>query len=281
MSAADETPPTDELLAGNRLVRATQALRERDARGIAPYLTAGDGGLESTLAVLHALDQGGAHCIELGLPFSDPIADGPVLQAASARALDTGTTLPETLEMLRAFRAAGGGVPVALMSYANPLLRHGLDETVERAAAAGADALIVPDIPLEEGALLVGACATAGVCPVFFAAPTSSDERIRRAGARSRGFLYVVGRTGVTGGGTTFDAHTQSFLARARGLSAAPIAVGFGIATPADVRAATTHADLAIVGTALVRRLHRTEAAPDARAGAAAAFLAELQAGLA
>ncbi|MDP6519586.1 MAG: tryptophan synthase subunit alpha [Planctomycetota bacterium] len=274
------TSQSDNSLADNRLVCATRVLRDQCARGIAPYITAGDGGLACTLEVLHALDRGGAHCVELGLPFSDPIADGPVLQAASTRALAAGTSLTGTLEMLRAFRQAGGRVPIALMSYANPLMRHGLSETALRVAQAGADALIVPDIPLEEGALLEQACAEAALCPIFFAAPTSNDDRIIQAGARSRGFLYVVGRVGVTGGGTTFDSETQTFLARARALSAAPIAVGFGIATAADVRAAVEHADLAIVGTALVRHLHACGSNPGERAAAASAFLAELQTGL-
>ena len=264
----------------NRLEAAAKALRDANKRGIAPYITAGDGGMEASLAVLHALDQGGADWVELGIPFSDPIADGPVLQAASERALEAGASLNSALEMLSAFRSEGGSIPVALMSYANPLMRHGLAATAVRIADAGGDALIVPDIPLEEGDELEAAAVAAGLCPVFFAAPTSSDERIRQAGARSRGFLYVVGRIGGPGGGTNFDADTQAFLKRARTLSAVPIAVGFGIDSADAVRAATIHADFAIVGTALVRHLHQHGETGDSRAAAASSFLNELRLGL-
>ncbi len=264
----------------NRLIEKTSQLRRDDKRGLSPYVTAGDGGLDATLAILHALDKGGADCVELGLPFSDPIADGPVLQAAAERALDDGTSLNEVLSMLKTFRDEGGNLPIALMSYANPLVRHGLNETANRIAQAGGDALIIPDIPLEEGAQLEIACESSGLCPIFFAAPTSNNRRIEMAGARSRGFLYVVGRTGVTGSGTRFDEKTQSFLQRARELSAAPIAVGFGIDCGEAVRAATKFADLAIVGTALVRHLHQCGGNAQQRAQAASEFLDELKSGL-
>ncbi|MDP7246206.1 MAG: tryptophan synthase subunit alpha [Planctomycetota bacterium] len=260
----------------NRLVEKMNALRSDNRSGVAPYVTAGDGGMETTLSVLHALDQAGASCIELGIPFSDPIADGPVLQAASERALASGASLNSALAMLSRFRTEGGQAPIAVMSYANPLVRNGLSETAQRVADSGGDALIVPDIPLEEGAMLEEACALCGLCPVFFAAPTSSDERIQEAGARTRGFLYVVGRVGVTGAGTTFGEETQSFLNRAQKLSQAPIAVGFGISSPESVRAAVQNADLAIVGTALVQRLHES----NKPAIEADSFLRELLQGL-
>ncbi|MCH2113122.1 MAG: tryptophan synthase subunit alpha [Planctomycetes bacterium] len=243
----------------NRLIRAMDERRQTRKKGVAPYVTAGDGGMDTTLEVLKALDQAGAACIELGIPFSDPIADGPVLQEAADRALQGGATLQKALEMLRTFRDSGARTPVAIMSYLNPLLQGGLDQVCERIANAGGDALIVPDVPLEEGSVLEQACANAHLCPIFFATPTSSDERIVEAGLRTRGFLYVVGRTGVTGAGTSFDSETMAFLERAQSLSKAPVAVGFGITTADDVRSATQHADLAIVGTALVRRLHQVE----------------------
>lgn len=264
----------------NRLESLTKEMRAKGKRGVAPYLTAGDGGLENTLAELHALEQGGAACVELGIPFSDPIADGPALQAAADRALDAGTTLQSVLQMLEDYRAAGGALPIALMSYANLLLRNGLNETAQQIHAAGADALIVPDMPVEEGAALEQACAAAELCPVFFAAPTSPPERVVEAAKRSRGFLYVVGRVGVTGGSTSFDEETQAFLERTRALSPTPLAVGFGIATAEHVRAATRHADLAIVGTALVRHLHDVGVAGDNRAAAARSFVENLVTGL-
>ena len=264
-------------LAGNRLAARTAALRAAGERGVAPYLTAGDGGLETTLAALHVLDRGGAACVELGVPFSDPIADGPVLQAAADRALAAGATLGGILAMVARFRQEGGAVPIALMSYANPLLRRGWDGTCAAAAAAGIDGLIVPDLALEEGAPLRAAAAAHGLCPIFFAAPTSPDDRIRAAAEASRGFLYVVGRTGVTGGGTRFEPDTQRFLERVAGLAALPTAVGFGIRSAEDVRQAVRHADLAIVGSALVARMHQAGAAAPEAAGA---FLHELRQGL-
>ncbi|MCP4093456.1 MAG: tryptophan synthase subunit alpha [Planctomycetes bacterium] len=264
----------------NRLEQLTASLREHDQRGVAPYLTAGDDGLENTLAELHALERGGAACVELGIPFSDPIADGPALQAAADRALKAGTTLNSVLQMIKDYRAAGGQLPIALMSYANLLVRNKLGETAMEIADAGANALIVPDIPIEEGAALEQACAAAQLCPIFFAAPTSPQSRVVEAGQRSRGFLYVVGRVGVTGGSTSFDEETQSFLKQTRELSQAPIAVGFGIATAEHVRAATQSADLAIVGTALVRHLHEVGQAGGNRAQAAQQFVEDLVTGL-
>lgn len=264
----------------NRLIALTQQLRAENQRGLAPYLTAGDGGLESTLRELQAMEQAGAACVELGVPFSDPIADGPHLQAAAQRSLAAGTNLSAILSMVKDFRDAGGSMPIALMSYTNPLMRHGLSETVTRLSAAGVDALIIPDLPIEEGAPLEEACAANDLCPVFFAAPTSSESRVKEAGRRSRGFLYVVGRVGVTGTATSFDEETQSFLKRTRSWSEAPIAVGFGIGTADHVRGAVRHADLAIVGTALVRHLHEVEQERGNRAIAAANMVHALTQGL-
>lgn len=261
----------------NRLERATQTLRETNQRGVAPYLTAGDGGLTQTLTVLHALEKAGATCAELGFPFSDPIADGPVLQAAAQRSLEAGTTFADTLEMVTTFRAEGGELPLAFMSYINPLLQHGgLSATCAQIALAGADALVVPDLPLEESEELEKTCQENHLAPILFAAPTSGNARIQKAGSRSRGFLYVVGRVGITGGTTAFDATAQKFLQTARQLSKAPIAVGFGIRTADDIRSATIHADLAVVGTALVEKLHRSNDS----AKTAFDFLKELQSGL-
>ena len=261
----------------NRLEHATQTLRETNQRGVAPYLTAGDGGLTTTLAVLHALEKAGATCVELGFPFSDPIADGPVLQAAAQRSLEAGTTFADTLEMVATYRKEGGELPLAFMSYINPLLQHGgLSSTCQRIAYAGADALVIPDLPLEESEELEKVCWENRLAPILFAAPTSGDARIQKAGSRSHGFLYVVGRVGITGGSTAFDNTTQEFLQTARRLSNAPIAVGFGIRTADDIRSATKYADLAIVGTALVEKLHYSKDP----AKTAFDFLKELQSGL-
>jgi len=274
----------------NRLEETLAALRRSGRRGLAPFVTAGDGGLETTLAVLRALEEAGASCVELGVPFSDPIADGPVLQAAADRALAAGTTLDGILAMLQEYRrgsrgAPPGRLPVVLMSYANPLLRRGWEAVCQELAVAGADALIVPDLPVEEGAELRAAAGGAGLGTIFLVAPSSGPERVQRAADASRGFLYVVGRYGVTGAATAFDGATRSFLARVRAATRLPLAVGFGIRDAAGVAAAVADADLAIVGSALVERLHRAAAAaPEDFVGAAvraaADCLRELRAGL-
>lgn len=289
--SAPPVPKVDGALERNRLLRRLEELRGRGLGGLAPYVTAGDGGLDTTLAVLRALDAAGAACVELGVPFSDPIADGPVLQQAAERALARGTTLDEVLALVAELRCGSGcfaasTLPVALMSYANPLLRRGWESVCAGAAASGVDALVVADLPVEEGAAMQNAALRHGLCPIFFASPTTADERIRAAAAASRGFLYVVARAGVTGPRTEFDAATVGFLRRVRAAAPLPLALGFGIATAEQVRLALEHAELAIVGSALVERVHEAcAAAPAALACSAAAraagdFLRALQRGV-
>jgi len=253
---------------------------ESTLRGVAPYLTAGDGGFDETLRAMRAVEEAGACAIELGVPFSDPIADGPRLQEAAQRALDAGTTLDGILDLLARYREGGGRLPVALMSYANPLRRRGWETLCARAAGAGADALIVPDLPPEEAHELRAAAATHALGTVFFVAPTSSASRIAAACAASTAFVYALGRVGVTGGAARFDANTGAYLDRVRAHTSVPLAVGFGIASAEDVRAATTHADLAIVGTALVQRLHEARVAGRDAAAEARAFVRTLVSGL-
>ena len=283
----------------NRLARDLALYRRRLEKHLAPYVTAGDGGLETTLAVLRALAEvRGVACIELGLPFSDPIADGPVLQAAHERALAAGTTFAGVLGCLARFRAESD-LPLVVMTYANPLVRHGWSESCRAIADAGGDGLLVADLPVEEGAEMAAAAGAAGLCPIFFVAPTTSDSRISSAVAASRGFVYAIGRFGVTGWPTRLDlgpstpSHPvqvldgvgEEFLRRVREAAGnLPVAVGFGIATPEHVAAATRAADVAIVGSALVQRAHeayeRSGRRPDAAAEAARAFAEELCRGL-
>lgn len=250
-------------------------------RGVAPYLTAGDGGLDETLRAMQAVEAADACAIELGVPFSDPIADGPRLQEAAQRALAAGTTLDGILSMLARYRERGGALPVTLMSYVNPLLRRGWESLAQRASTAGADALIVPDLPLEEADEMRAAAAAHGLGTVFFVAPTSGTARAAAACAASTAFVYALGRVGVTGGATRFDAAAAAYLDDQRARCAVPLAVGFGIASAADVRAATAHADVAIVGTALVQRLHEARVAGRDAAAEARAFVAGLVSGIA
>jgi len=266
----------------NRLVAVTRALRRSGSRGIVPFVTAGDGGFELTLAVIAALADEGATAIELGLAFSDPLADGPLLQAAAERALAGGANFDALLELARAFRRERQ-TPLVLMSYANPLYARGLDRATRELAEAGFDALLAVDVPPEEDALLGGLCASRGLARIHFTSPTSPPARLATAVAASSGFLYAIARLGVTGAATERDGAAQEFLARARRAAGdLPLAVGFGISTPEHVRAALLHADLAIVGSALVEHVHQESLRGGATAAARAAgrFLSSLKAGL-
>jgi tryptophan synthase alpha chain len=261
----------------NRLETKLRALRARGDRGIAPYVMAGDGGLDRTLEVMRALDDAGCACVELGLPFSDPIADGPVLQAAADRAIDAGTTFEGVLGMLARFRDESA-VPVVVMTYANLLLRRGWAESARAIAEAGGDGLIVADLPVEEGHEMARAAIAADLAPIFFVSPTTSEERTARAVQASRGFVYAIGRLGVTGAATDLEGEAQEFLARVRRQAKTlSLAVGFGISTPQAVGAALKHADLAIVGSALTERI---QARLDAPGEAARSFLRELVKGI-
>lgn len=269
----------------NRLEQRTRELRARGQRALAPYVTAGDGGLDTTLAVLHALDEARVACIELGFPFSDPIADGPVLQAAAQRALEQGTTFEGVLAMVAGFRASGAETPIVAMGYVNTLARRGWTRSLERLARAGVDGVLAADLPVEEAGELCDAARAHDLCPIFFASPTSSAERIARSVRSSRGFLYTIPRTGVTGRATDFDDDTARFLTSVREFAGdLALGVGFGIRTGSQVRAVAQHADLAIVGSALVERVARVLGAPQGRPerarAAAREFVSELEKGL-
>lgn len=240
--------------ATNRLVQRLSS----SSAGLVPYITAGDGGLDRTLAVLEACCLPKVACVELGVPFTDPIADGPVLQAAADRALATGTTLTGVLETLEAFRR-GSQLPVAIFSYANPLVRMGIEDAMSAVAQAGGDAVILPDVPVEEAPRFAHAAQDAGLCMVLFTTPTTRNDRLARIIDKTTGFLYVVGRTGVTGGETSFTDDLEQRLSRVRTMARTPVALGFGIKRPDQVKWVLSHADLAIVGSALVDRLHHAE----------------------
>lgn len=262
----------------NRVEQQLQKPRAGKVAGLAPYLTAGDGGLERTLALLHVLENAGASCCELGVPFSDPIADGPTLQAAATRALRAGTTLPGIFDCVHKFRDQGGQLPIALMSYCNPLMQLGWAGCCKRAAQVGIDALIVPDLPPEEADQLYEAAGAQGLGTVFFASPTSSDERIARAAEISTAFLYVVGRVGTTGSNTTFDEPLRDYLRRVQGLALdCPLALGFGISTADSVKEAGEYVDLVIVGSALVKRIHDAGPQDSSAVQAAKSYLKELR----
>ncbi len=247
-----------------------------------PYLTAGDPTPAASLGAAQALAAAGADIVELGIPFSDPLADGPVIQRASERALAQGMTLEGVLAMAAQLRRAAPALGILLFGYFNPILRYGLPRFAEAAARAGADGVLVTDLIPEEAQEYCAALAARGLDPVFLAAPTSPDARLERIAAAGRGFLYAVSRTGVTGARRQVPESARQLVARLRRHTALPLALGFGIASPEQVREAAGFADGVVVGTAMVERMHAAslERGPEAAAPAAAALLAELRAGL-
>ena len=217
-----------------------------------PYLTAGDPDLATTGRLLEALTLGGADIIELGVPFSDPIADGPVNQKAAARALASGTTLSGILEVVAGCRERLG-VPVVLFTYYNPILARGIESFAEQAAASGVDGVLCVDLPPEEAGELRPALLDAGIDPIFLLAPTSTKAREKAVAAASSGFVYYVSRTGVTGTREELPAELVKEAKRLRRRVKLPLAVGFGISTPEQVGAVGRVADGVVVGSALVR----------------------------
>lgn len=218
------------------------------------FVTAGDPSLDRTVAIAAELEDAGVDILELGVPFSDPLADGPVIQRASERALAAGADLASVLGAVRRIRARSE-LPLLLFSYMNPLLRYGLDRLARDAAAAGVDGVLVTDLPPEEAEDWISCARRSGLDTVFLAAPTSPDARLRRVAESSRGFVYAVSRTGVTGERDALSGDAAALVARIRALTPLPVALGFGISTPGQVRAASAAADGVVVGSAIVRFL--------------------------
>lgn len=229
-------------------------LRAQGAKGLVVYLTAGDPTLADTGKLLGAVDRGGADIIELGVPFSDPLADGPVIQRASARALQAGATLRRILDDLPTWRK-GIRAPIILFSYYNPILQYGVENFARAARAAGAAGALVVDLTPEEAESYVGIMRQAGLDTVFLASPTSTDERLDRIARLSSGFLYLISRLGVTGERHQISSDVRPLVERARRFTALPLAVGFGLSTPAQVREVQTLAEAAVVGSTVVHAI--------------------------
>jgi tryptophan synthase alpha chain len=238
-----------------------------------PYYTLGFPDPASSLEILLAIAGAGADLIELGLPFSDPLADGPTIQRSTQVALQNGATTARCLELVSELRRGGVVQPLLLMGYYNPILAYGVSRFVERAASAGADGFIVPDLPPEEAGELEVTCRERGLALVYLLAPTSPPARIETVAARTTGFLYLVSLTGVTGARSAIQDGLEAFVRRVRQVAHTPLAVGFGISTPAQAREVGRLADGVIVGSALIDAVERS---PDP-AGAAAAFVASLR----
>lgn len=249
----------------SRLTDRLQATKKAGHKAFIPYLTAGDPDLAFSRECVKVLARAGADAIELGVPFSDPVADGPANLLSAGRALAAGITPQHVLELARGIRADGIDLPLVLFTYLNPILRHGLAEYLKLAKQAGFDASLIVDLPPEESATYVDAARDAALDPIFLASPTTPPERAREICAASRGFVYYVSRAGVTGVQSTVSATLPTELQRLRALTQLPICVGFGISTPEQAREAALHADGAIVGSAFVRLL---DSAARDRAGA-------------
>lgn len=238
----------------SRIAERFARRRAEGAAAFVAFVTAGDPSLEAGLELALALEAGGVDVLELGVPFSDPLADGPVIQRSSQRALQRGVTLAHVLDLVRGLRARST-LPVVLFSYLNPLLAYGLERLARDARAAGVDGVLVTDLPPEEAEDWLAIARGAGLDTIFLAAPTSPDARLRRVAEASRGFVYAVSRTGVTGEREALSEDAAPLVARLRALSATPVALGFGIARPEQVAAAAAVADGVVVGSALVRFL--------------------------
>ena len=226
------------------------------------YITAGDPTPDRTVELALALERGGADILELGVPFSDPIADGPVIQRASDRALRAGTTVARVLDIAAEIRKQSD-IPMILFSYLNPLLRYGFDKLCADARTAGIDGCLFTDLSVEEADDTVETMRKHGLDTVFLAAPTSTERRLKLVAQYSTGFVYVVSRTGVTGEQATVAGGVDGLVTQLRALTALPLAVGFGISTRAHVEAVGGYADGVVVGSALMRVIEKFGAAPD------------------
>ncbi len=250
------------------------AIRFDHKPGLVVYLTAGDPSLDATRAIaLEAIDAG-ADVIELGVPFSDPLADGPVIQRASERALARGTRLKDVLMIAKEIRVARPEAGLVIFSYFNPILRYGLHKFADDAAAAGADGVLVTDMIVEEAGEYLAEMERVNLAPIFLAAPTSPDERIEAIAAHSKGFVYAISRVGITGTQQSLTGDAAALVARIRRWAGPvgaglPVAVGFGISTAEHVTQVGEFADAAVIGSAIVELIERStaEAAPGAVAG--------------
>ena len=266
----------------SRIEATFDALRARGRKALIPYVTAGDPYADATPDIMRALAAAGADLIELGVPFSDPMADGPVIQQASERALAKGIGLAQVFDAVRDFRASDAATPVVLMGYANPVERHdqrfGAGAFVRDAAAAGVDGVLVVDYPPEECQAFAAALRAHGLDAIFLLAPTSTDARMAEVGRIASGYVYYVSLKGVTGAGHLDIAAVAAVLPRIRARVSVPVGVGFGIRDAATARAVAEFADAVVIGSALVQRL---QAEPRQNVAAAAgAFIAAIRAAL-
>ena len=268
----------------SRIARRFATLKAEGRGALITFVTAGDPDPEIALAILKGLPAAGADLIEIGMPFSDPMADGPSIQAASLRALKAGMTLAKTLEAVRAFRAGDNDTPIILMGYYNPIYIYGVERFLKDAKAAGVDGLIVVDLPPEEDAELCLPALAADIAFIRLATPTTDDKRLPKVLSNTSGFVYYVSFTGVTGTQAVDSQHVAQAVARLKRHTDLPVAVGFGIRTPENAGAIAAVADAAVVGTAIVDiiagNLDEAGKAKPGLAEAALGFVAKLAGGV-
>jgi tryptophan synthase alpha chain len=242
-----------------RISETFRRLMKKGRKAFIPYVTAGDPSLDKTAEMVHILEECGADIIELGVPFSDPLADGPTIQRASERALKNGVTLRKVISLVRDLRQSTQ-VPLVLMTYFNPVFKYGVENFVGNARVAGVDGVIIPDLPPDEAENFIRLSRKASLDTIFLLAPTSTDERIRKVSKASSGFIYYVSMTGITGANLSLDGSMETLISSIRKFTDKPIAVGFGVSTPDEASMVSKLADGVIVGSAIVKRLHE---APD------------------
>jgi tryptophan synthase alpha chain len=262
----------------SRIAATFSALAADKRKALIPYVTAGDPYADATVDIMLAMAKAGADVIELGVPFSDPMADGPVIQKAAERALVKGIGMPQVLAMVRGFRAADRSTPVVLMGYANPIERYGVERFVADARDAGVDGVLVVDYPPEECEAFALTLCDSGLDPIFLLAPTSTDQRMKDVGRIASGYVYYVSLKGVTGAGHLDVSAVAAMVPRIKAHVHVPVGVGFGIRDAATAKAVAAVADAVVIGSALVQLLETQ--ARDTVAAAAGEFIATIRAAL-
>ena len=259
----------------SRIQTTLAALARQNRKGLIPFITAGDPAPELTVDLMHALVDGGADIIELGVPFSDPMADGPVIQRASERALQKGVTLRTVLDDVKTFRSRDTTTPVVLMGYANPIERMGVDAFIDAARTAGVDGVLVVDYPLEECESFSGAMKKQGLDTIFLLAPTSTDDRIEKIGKIASGYVYYVSLKGVTGSGNLDVENVSIMVSKIRRQVSVPVGVGFGIRDAATAKAIAAVSDAVVIGSRLIQALESVP--PEKAAEAVRTFLSGIR----
>jgi tryptophan synthase alpha chain len=262
----------------SRIAARFASLRAQQRKGLIPYICAGDPTADLTVPLMHALARAGADVIELGVPFSDPMADGPVIQRAAERAIRNGVGLKATIEMVARFRDTDQATPVVLMGYANPIERIGREVFAQTAQAAGVDGVLVVDYPPEECEEFATSMRAASIDPIFLLAPTSTDERIASVARQASGYLYYVSLKGITGAGTLDTASVAAKLPLIRRVTDVPVGVGFGIRDAASARAVAAVADAVVIGSRIIQEIE--SGPPDGAVVAVERFVAGIRAAL-